>query len=101
MAVTVHGLAMCEYRPKRWDVLKSFLQETTIFNSTTLKHIMILKTAAALCVLDVYKPALLEKALQQDFLQHALSRGLYKTFLPFFFAIFAVMKRTNCITTCF
>lgn len=73
--VIICGLALCDYRPKKWGVLKEHLQETTIFNSPTTRSVLWLKTAAALCVLDLYKIEVLEKTLQADFVKSVLLRG--------------------------
>lgn len=74
----INGLALCDYKPKKWESVKRHLQQTTVFNSPSLKKIMWLKTAASFCVLDIYKMDVLERALQQNFVQQVITRG-YKS----------------------
>lgn len=79
-ALVLSGLALCEYKPKKWEILKQHLQETTVFNSPTNRNILWLKTAAALCVLDLNKIEVFERALQPDFVKSSLSRGKHYKF---------------------
>lgn len=74
VAIASHGFSLCDYKPKKWDVLKTYLQETTIFDSPTVKNILWIKTAIAFCVLDIYKVDVFAKALQQDFVKHIVNR---------------------------
>lgn len=91
LSIVITSLALTDYKPKHWDLLKAHLEQTTIFNSNALRKIVWLKFAASFCVLGIYKPEVLQKALNQEFLQEKLTRG-YKSDLKNFMAIYQAVR---------
>lgn len=77
ISIMICGFALCDYKPKNWTILKEYLKETTVFDSPTIKNVLWLKTAASLCILDLYKTEVFEKALELDFIKTILSRGKF------------------------
>lgn len=80
----VIGVGMTDYRPKNWDILKDYIEQSSLFTSTNVKDIIWLKMIAVLCSLDIYKSGMLQTRLSGDFLTAVLQRSTTVNKLRYF-----------------
>lgn len=68
-------LAMTDYRPQQWPHVRDIILKSKNLGSVDKKEIIWLKYAASLCLLDIYKIDVLNRALNVNFLEASFRKG--------------------------
>lgn len=100
----IRGCALTDFRPKYYDKIKEYFLNIKNFDNFVGKRLHLPALQAALCVLDIYVPVILQKVLNEEYLTDIFKKSilqveythLIRTY-KFLFQITSQILKISCL----
>ncbi|KAK9752661.1 RAP domain [Popillia japonica] len=76
----IRGCALTDFRPKYYDKIKEYFLNIKNFDNFVGKRLHLPALQAALCVLDIYVPVILQKVLNEEYLTDIFKKNYFSDF---------------------